>query len=131
MRVAIPQRRRMTPMQRREAIAFYLFASPWILGVLIWTAGPMLASLYFSFTNYDLFTSPQWIGLQNYNDLLTSDSTFRSAMLNTFYFVIVGLPLNLILALATALLLNERLKGITLFRSLYYVPTLVPAVASG
>jgi multiple sugar transport system permease protein len=121
----------MTPMQRREAIAFYLFASPWIVGFVVLTLGPMLASLYFSFTNYDLFTSPQWVGLQNFRELLTSDSTFRHAMWNTFYFVIIGLPLNLVLALAIALLLNERMRGITVFRSLYYVPTLVPAVASG
>ncbi|HZU14318.1 MAG TPA: sugar ABC transporter permease [Chloroflexota bacterium] len=131
VRAIIPRRRRMTRLERREAIAFYLFASPWILGFLIWTLGPMLASLYLSFTNYDLFTPPQWVGLQNYTGLLTSDGEFRSAMFNTFYFVIIGLPVNLVLALATALLLNERLRGITFFRGLYYVPTLVPAVASG
>lgn len=117
--------------ERREALAFYLFASPWIIGFLLLTVGPMAASLYFSFTNYDLFDPIQWVGLQNYTDLLTSDGTFRHAMFNTFYFVAVGLPLNLVLALGTALLLNERMKGITIFRALYYVPSLVPAVASG
>jgi multiple sugar transport system permease protein len=127
----IPRRRKMGAMERREAIAFYLFASPWILGFLIWTIGPMVASLYLSFTNYDLFTAPQWVGLHNYVELLTNDGEFRSAMFNTFYFVLIGLPLNLVLALATALLLNEKLRGITLFRALYYIPTLVPAVASG
>lgn len=127
----IPRRRKMGAMERREAIAFYLFASPWILGFLIWTIGPMVASLYLSFTNYDLFTAPHWVGLQNYVELLTNDGEFRSAMLNTFYFVLIGLPLNLILALATALLLNEKLRGVTFFRALYYIPTLVPAVASG
>lgn len=131
MRVMIPRRRKMGAMERREAIAFYLFASPWILGFLIWTIGPMVASLYLSFTNYDLFTAPHWVGLQNYVELLTNDGEFRSAMLNTFYFVLIGLPLNLILALATALLLNEKLRGVTFFRALYYIPTLVPAVASG
>ncbi len=127
----IPRRRKMGAMERREAIAFYLFASPWILGFLIWTIGPMVASLYLSFTNYDLFTAPQWVGLHNYVELLTNDGEFRSAMLNTFYFVLIGLPLNLVLALATALLLNEKLRGVTFFRALYYIPTLVPAVASG
>jgi multiple sugar transport system permease protein len=122
---------RMSTHRRREAIAFYLFASPWIIGFLIWTAGPMLASLYISFTNYDLFNSPQWLGLQNYTDLLTNDSEFRHAVFNTFYFVLIGLPINLVVALATALLLNERLRGITIFRAIYYVPSLVPAVASG
>jgi multiple sugar transport system permease protein len=121
----------MTRRERREAIAFYLFAAPWILGFLIFTVGPMLASLYFSFTNYDLFDPIQWLGWQNYVDLLTSDGQFRHALFNTFYFVIVGLPLNLVVGLATALLLNERLRGITIFRAIYYVPTLVPAVASG
>src|SRR5579884_3033029 len=110
MRVRIlPARRRMSPRERREAVAFYLFASPWILGFLIWTVGPMLASLYFSFTNYDLFDPIQWLGWQNYTDLITNDAEFRHAMFNTFYFVIVGLPINLVLGLGTALLLNERL----------------------
>lgn len=122
---------RLSPIRRREALAFYLFAAPWIVGFLALTVGPMLASLYFSFTSYDLFTAPQWVGIQNYVDLLTADGQFRHAMFNTFYFVALGLPLNLIVALATALLLNERLKGITLFRAVYYVPSLVPAVASG
>lgn len=131
IRWLIPGRRKMTRLEQREAIAFYLFASPWIAGFLIWTLGPMLASLYLSFTNYDLFSAPQWVGLQNYTGLIASDGEFHAAMLNTFYFVAIGLPLNLVLALATALLLNERLRGITIFRGLYYVPTLVPAVASG
>ncbi len=124
-------RRRMGVARRREAVAFYLFASQWILGFLIWTVGPMLASLYLSFTSYDLFSPPQWLGLQNYSDLLTSDGTFRSAIANTFYFVVVGLPITLVLSLATALLLNERLRGIVVFRALFYVPSLVPSVASG
>ncbi len=121
----------MSPVRRREARAFYLFAAPWILGLLIWTLGPMIASLYLSFTSYDLFTSPQWVGLQNYSDLLTADDTFRHALTNTFYFVVIGLPINLVVSLATALLLNERLRGILFFRALYYVPSLVPSVASG
>ncbi|MFI5270338.1 MAG: carbohydrate ABC transporter permease, partial [Chloroflexota bacterium] len=121
----------MSPARRREARAFYLFAAPWVLGLLIWTLGPMIASLYLSFTSYDLFTSPQWVGLQNYSDLITADGTFRSALANTFYFVAIGLPVNLVLSLATALLLNERLRGILFFRALYSVPSLVPSVASG
>lgn len=125
------RRQPLSPARRREAVAFYLFASPWIVGFLALTVGPMIASLYLSFTSYDLFTSPQWVGAQNYIDLLTADGQFRDAMFNTFYFVAFGLPLNLIVALATALLLNERMKGITLFRAVYYVPSLVPAVASG
>jgi multiple sugar transport system permease protein len=121
----------MSPLQRREAIAFYLFASPWILGFLVWTLGPMVASLYLSFTNYDLFSAPHWVGFSNYTQLVATDGEFHAAMFNTFYFVLIGLPINLVLALAIALLLNERLRGITFFRGLYYVPTLVPAVASG
>ncbi len=124
-------RPRVSTARRRETLAFYAFASPWLLGLVIWTLGPMVASLYLSFTNYDLFDTPQWIGWQNYSDLLTSDDAFRSALLNTFYFVVVGLPISLIVSLATALLLNERLRGIVFFRALYYVPSLVPSVASG
>lgn len=127
----IVTRRRMGAARRREARAFYLFAAPWIVGFVLLTVGPMLASLYLSFTNYDLFSPPQWLGLQNYSDLLSTDTTFHHALLNTFFFVVIGLPLTLIVALATALLLNERLRGIALFRAIYYVPSLVPTVASG
>ncbi len=121
---------RMSTARRREARAFYLFASPWIIGLFLWTLGPMLASLYLSFTNYDLFTSPQWAGLQNYISLFTSDTTFRDSLGNTLYFVAVGLPLSLLISLGLALLLNEPVRGITAFRTLFYVPSLVPAVAS-
>ena len=121
---------RMSAARRREARAFYLFASPWIVGLFIWTLGPMLASLFLSFTNYDLFTAPQWAGLQNYISLFTSDTTFRDSLFNTLFFVAVGLPITLIFSLGLALLLNEPLRGITFFRALFYVPSLVPAVAS-
>jgi multiple sugar transport system permease protein len=121
----------MSRARRREAAAFYIFAAPWLIGFLIWTVGPMIASLCLSFTNYDLFDTPQWVGWQNYSDLLTSDDAFRAAIYNTFYFVLIGLPISLIVSLATALLLNERLRGIVVFRAIYYIPSLVPSVASG
>jgi multiple sugar transport system permease protein len=105
----------------------YLFLSPWVLGALLLTIGPMLASLYLSFTDYDLFTSPRWIGPANYRRLFTDDPRFLSACWVTLKYVLVSTPLKLAAALAVALLLNRdsRLKG--LYRSAFYGPSLLGA----
>ena len=104
-----------------------MFLSPWVLGALLLTIGPMLASLYLSFTDYDLFTSPRWIGFANYERLFTDDPRFLSACWVTLEYVLVSTPLKLAAALAVALLLNHagRLKG--LYRSAFYGPSLLGA----
>lgn len=103
----------------------YLFLSPWILGALLLTIGPMLVSLYLSFTNYDLFTTPKWIGLENYRRMFTEDDRFMSSVWVTVKYVMISTPLKLGAALAVALLLNRasRLQG--LYRSAFYAPSLL------
>jgi multiple sugar transport system permease protein len=103
--------------------------SPWLLGFLIFTAGPMLASLYLSFCKYDLH-SLQFVGTKNYEVLLTRDPLFWKSLGNTALYVLFSVPLGLTGSLLIAVLLNQKVKGIPVFRTLFYLPSLVPAVAS-
>lgn len=104
----------------------YLFLSPWMAGALLLTIGPMLISLYLSFTNYDLFTSPKWVGLENYQDMF-SDERYLSSAWVTFKYVIISTPLKLVAALAVAMMLNRasRMQGV--YRSAFYAPSLLGA----
>ncbi|MEZ4863315.1 MAG: sugar ABC transporter permease [Caldilineaceae bacterium] len=112
--------------ERRDA---YLFITPWILGFLLFTAGPMLGSLYISFTRWEIVTPSVWVGLQQYQKLFTDDRFYLS-LWNTAYYVFLGVPLHLTLALVAALAMNMNLRGIRIFRTIYYVPSLTPAVAN-
>ncbi len=107
----------------------YLFALPWLLGFLIFTLGPLLASIYLSFTSYDVLNPPNFIGLGNYKTLF-HDPLFWKSLYNTFYMVIIGVPVNIIVAFSIALLLNVEVKGIALYRAIYYLPSITPVVAS-
>jgi multiple sugar transport system permease protein len=110
----------------RPGIAF-LFLSPWVLGALLLTIGPMLASLYLSFTDYNLFTTPNWVGLDNYRKLFTDDPRFLGAIWVTVKYVLISTPLKLVAALAVALLLNQVSSGSGLYRSAFYAPSLLGA----
>ena len=112
----------------REAWGF-LFICPWLLGFLLFTAGPMVASLVLSFYKYDLH-SLTWVGTKNYQVLLTRDPLFWKSLANTAIYVLFSVPLGLTGSLLLALLLNQRLRGIAFFRTAFYLPSLVPAVAS-
>jgi multiple sugar transport system permease protein len=120
----------MSKLRRREALWFYLFASPWIIGFVVFLLGPMVASIYFSLTDWDSFTPPKWVGLDNYRRLLTDDPVFWKALWNTFYYAAISVPLGLVLGLWLANLLNKRVRMRKLFRTLIYLPTLVPLVAT-
>lgn len=115
--------------ERRSAIkkSFlgYAFISPWLIGFLGFIIGPMIASLYFSFTNYDLLSSPRWTGLSNYIKIFTSDSRFTTALIVTFKFVLISVPLKLAFALFIAMLFNGNHKGTGLYRTIYYVPSII------
>jgi multiple sugar transport system permease protein len=115
---------------RREAIAFHLFAAPWIIGFLVFTLGPMIASFLLSFTAYDIITPARWIGFDNYRTMFTSDGLVWQALRVTFTYSLIGVPLGLALSFMVALLLNQKVRGITLFRTAYYIPAIVPAVPS-
>ncbi|GIT79032.1 ABC transporter permease [Leifsonia sp. LS1] len=122
LRAAPP--RRGTARTRREARAGYAFLSPWLIGFVALTAGPMLASLYLSFTNYNLFAAPKFIGLDNYTRLF-ADPNFLQAVKVTGLYVLVGTPLKLLAALAVAMLLNQPRRGQGFYRSAFYLPSLI------
>ena len=116
-------------MKRREAIWFYIIIAPWVIGFLIFTAGPMLYSLYLSFTDWDLFSPANWVGTKNYDKLLTNDDMFKHAITNTFYFAFISIPVNLTISIFIAYLLNKPLRGMRFYRTMFYIPSLVPIVA--
>lgn len=105
--------------------AAYVFLFPWLAGFLILTAGPALYSLYLSFTDYDLLTAPRWTGLDNYMRIATDDPKFTASVKVTLTFVLLSVPLKLIAALAVALLLNRGLRGLTVYRAIFYLPSLL------
>ena len=121
--------RRLTA-RHRESIWFYLIISPWLIGLLLLLVGPMIYSVYLSFTDWNLFNPPQWVGLDNYVRLFTRDRTFGSAVSNTFYYTLLYVPLNIVLSLGVAYLLNKRLPGMRFFRTVIYLPYVVPVVAT-
>lgn len=105
-----------------------LFALPWILGFLIFLAYPLIASFYYSFTSFSVLKAPIWIGLDNYKELI-GDTVFRQAMGNTFLFSLASVPLATIMAIVLAMLLNTKVKGMSFYRTFFYIPSLVPMVA--
>jgi multiple sugar transport system permease protein len=117
-------------MKKREALWFYIMVSPWIIGFLVFTLGPMLYSMYLSFTDWDLFSSPKFIGLKNYIDLFTRDRIFWKVIGNTIYYALISVSLGMVASLAIASLLNKPLRGMRTYRTLLYIPATVPAVAS-
>ncbi|WP_235593207.1 carbohydrate ABC transporter permease [Paenibacillus sp. 32O-W] len=116
-------------MSTREAINGYLFFSPGLIGLIVFMAGPILYSLYLSFTNYNIYQAPRWIGLANYRIMLTEDPLFWKSMLNTLYYVALSVPLNTVAGVLLAVLMNQSVRGIRLFRTLYFLPSVVSGVA--
>jgi multiple sugar transport system permease protein len=106
----------------RNAVG-YLFLSPWLIGLLGFSIIPMIASLYLSFTNYDMFTSPKWIGIENYKEMFQDDKYLTSVKV-TLTYVLLSVPLQLMFALGIAVLLNRGLRGLRIYRAVYYVPSL-------
>ena len=108
----------------------YLFIAPWILGFIIFIVGPMLASLYFSFTQYSFPLTPRWIGLGNYIQAFSKDELFPTSLWNTVYYVGLSVPLGVLLSLALALLMDRNIPGRPIWRTIYYLPSIVPTVAA-
>jgi len=119
---------KLSKLSKRDVIYGYLLISPWLIGFLVFTLIPMIASLYLSFTNYELFKQTQWTGLSNYIRL-GRDKLVGIALYNTAYYVFIGVPLRLIFALLLAVLLNQKIKGTTIFRTLFYLPSVTSSVA--
>ncbi len=112
------------PLAVRENLVGYLFLLPWFIGLFALTLGPMLGSLYLSFTRYDLLSAPQWIGLANFTAMF-SDIRFLDALRVTAIYVFLSVPLKLAVALLVALALNRGLRGLGIYRAVYYVPSLL------
>ncbi|HJP84040.1 MAG TPA: extracellular solute-binding protein [Fimbriimonadaceae bacterium] len=118
-------------LAKNEARWAYLFISPWLIGFLVLTIGPMLASLFFSFTQYDVLNEARWVGTQNYQDLWGADwQNVSKALGNSIYLAGVGVPLSLFTGLAIAILLNTATRGLRFYRTFFYMPAIVPGVAS-
>jgi len=106
-----------------------LFIAPWLIGFLTLTLYPFFSSLYYSFTSYNILNAPQWVGLENYQKLF-SDPRFTVSIGNTVYYTLIAVPLGVVLAIALALLYNQKLPARPLLRTLMYVPLIVPPVAT-
>jgi len=112
---------------RKDKLAPYLFLLPWLIGFFVITLGPMLYSLYLSFTNYSMLGDPSWVGLDNYIKMFTNDAKYLDSVRVTLVYVFVSVPLQLAFALVLALVLNRGLRGLPLYRSIYYLPSLIGA----
>ena len=118
-----------TPARRREMLWGYFFLAPFIIGFFLWQAGPLLLSLYYSFTEYDLLQAEEWIGLGNYQQML-DDELFWISLVNTAIYTAMSVAIFLVFSLGGALLLNASVRGIALFRLVVYLPSQLPLVAS-
>lgn len=121
--------RRRRSIRRRYLIAA-LFMAPWIIGFIAFYLYPMLASLYFSFTHYDLLGQPKWVGLDNYKFMFTKDPSFWQAVRNTLWIVVISTPIQVVFAMGTAMVLIRVKRGGSLYRTIFFAPTMVPAVAA-
>jgi multiple sugar transport system permease protein len=125
----IVARKRRLNNKQRDTLAFYAFISPWILGFVFLLAGPILASLYLSFTDYNIIQAPRFIGLRNFTGMF-SDPLFGKALWNTAYFVFFFVGLGVVIAFLLAMLLNQKVRGLAVYRTIFYLPSVVPIVAS-
>ncbi|MEZ4615798.1 MAG: sugar ABC transporter permease [Caldilineaceae bacterium] len=121
---------RLSLMQRREAIQGYLFISPWVIGFLIFTLGPMLASFYYSFTLYNVQTEPRFTGLYNYDYAFSQDPLFWVSVRRTLLWSVMTVPVSMIASLWAAILLNQKLRGVAFYRTCFFLPHLTPVVAA-
>jgi multiple sugar transport system permease protein len=124
---ALPRKR--SRMEKGRTKYGYLFALPWIVGLLLFYAYPLFGSVYYSFTNYNIVSKTTWVGLENYQNLL-HDPLFWTGIKNTLFYATLEVPLSVIVGVTLALLLNLPIKGRGLFRTLFFLPTLVPIVAT-
>jgi len=122
-------RRRAGGFARRETITFYLLIAPWLLGFILFVLGPMLASLGISFTRWDLLTPAKLIGLDNYEKMFARDPLFWQSLKVTAIYTAVYVPVELAGGLVLAMLMNQKIRGVSVFRTIYYLPSVLPAVA--
>lgn len=116
--------------KRRDTLAGILFALPWIFGFTLFLAYPLLASLYYSFTSFSILKPPRWVGFDNYIEL-AQDGVFLTTLKNTLWYAIGAVPLSTVTAIFLAMLLNSKVKGMAFYRTMFFLPSLVPMVALG
>lgn len=114
--------------KRKENIFGYIFISPWIIGFLLLTLGPLLFSLYGSFTNYNVTSQMDFIGFENYSNLFSNDNLFWVSLYNTFYFLIFSVPLTTVIAILISTMMNQNVPGMRFFRTIYYLPAILSGV---
>lgn len=117
-----------SPISRRENRAGFLFALPWLIGLVVFLIGPIVASVLLSFTNWNLISSARWVGLENYRDMIHSREFWQSIKVTLFY-ASLSVPLYLVLGLSLAILLNQRIRGMYVFRTILFLPTVLSGVA--
>ena len=122
---------RLRRLAREEAAAGFVFIGPWLFGFLVLTAGPIIASAFLSFCDYDVLHQARWVGLNNYQELLGRDSKqLTTSLYNVLYTAAWGIPLGMATSLSVAMLLNAKVKGMAFYRTFFYLPSIVPVVAS-
>jgi len=126
--IAIPARRKWSRRDKANFKIALLFLSPWIIGFVAFTLYPMIVSFYYSFTIYHSKIAPEWVGLQNYAELI-SDKKFWTALYNTMYMVLIAVPLGMAASFFCAILLNLKVRGQSFYRVVYFLPSIVPTVA--
>lgn len=119
------RRQRKSKTSDEHHLAGYLFISPWLLGFFLLTVWPIIRSFYLSFTEYSLLEDPSWVGLDNYSEIFFKDQLFRKALGVTFTFVVFSVPVKLFCSLMVAMLLNKSLRGISMYRTAIYFPSLI------
>ena len=127
-----PRRRaaRLSQQRRREVIWGMACAAPAVLGFLLWQLGPIAGSLYIALTDWRIAVRPDWIGLDNFRHILTEDRLFRKSLAVTSYYALGSVPLRLLAAFVLAVLLNQKIRGLPIFRTIFYLPSIVPLIAS-
>jgi multiple sugar transport system permease protein len=128
-RQAERRRRRRRSALRRQGIAL-LFMAPWIIGFSAFYVYPMAASLYFSFTRYDILSEPVWVGLSNYRFMFTGDALFWQSVRNTMWIIAFLVPLQVAFGIGTAMVLTRVRRGLSIYRTIFFLPTMVPLVAA-
>lgn len=115
---------------RRQGLTGYLFISPWLVGFMVFTLVPFVASIGLSFSRYDIVSAPTWVGLANYRELLTRDALFWHSLRVTLTYAVVAVPVGLLAGVSLALLLSLDVRGMSVYRTIFYLPSIVPVVAT-
>lgn len=113
----------------RQSLGGYAFIAPWLIGFLVFTAGPMIASLLISLHSWSMLSPPTWIGLENYQTILTEDPLFPISLWNTGFYVLLSVPLTIVVGLALAVLLHNQLPGMSFFRTMVFLPSIMNIIA--